>query len=482
MSPPELQAQSHNRRQFLGNSAGGIGLAALAGLLDDRPASAAPAGWSGLPELPHHAPRAKRVIFLHQSGAPSQLDLMDPKPQLDQLHGQEIPDSIRQGQRLTDMTANQQRKPVTQSMFKFARHGASGISMSELLPYTSRVVDDLCVIRSLHTEAINHDPGITFFQTGSQQPGRPSMGAWISYGLGSSNEDLPAFSVLISGGQPGDQPLMGRLWGSGFLSARHQGIKFRSGSNPILYLQNPAGINATRRRQMLDGLQALNQLSSDALGDPRIDESIEQFELAYRMQMSVPSLVDLSDEPESTFQLYGEDSRRPGSYAANCLLARRLAERGVRFIQLYHRGWDHHSNLPSRIPGKCKETDQASAALVTDLKQRGMLKDTLVVWAGEFGRTVYCQGDLTSTDYGRDHHPRCFSAWLAGGGLRAGITHGVTDEFSYNVVEDPVHVHDLQATILHLLGIDHQRLIYRFKGRDYRLTDIAGEVVKPILA
>ena len=307
------------------------------------------------------------------------------------------------------------------------------------------------------------------------------MGAWISYGLGSSNEDLPAFSVLISGGQPGDQPLMGRLWGSGFLSARHQGIKFRSGSNPILYLQNPAGINATRRRQMLDGLQALNQLSSDALGDPRIDESIEQFELAYRMQMSVPSLVDLSDEPESTFQLYGEDSRRPGSYAANCLLARRLAERGVRFIQLYHRGWDHHSNLPSRIPGKCKETDQASAALVTDLKQRGMLKDTLVVWAGEFGRTVYCQGDLTSTDYGRDHHPRCFSAWLAGGGLRAGITHGVTDEFSYNVVEDPVHVHDLQATILHLLGIDHQRLIYRFKGRDYRLTDIAGEVVKPIL-
>ncbi|MEE2686578.1 MAG: DUF1501 domain-containing protein [Planctomycetota bacterium] len=470
------------RRHFFGRSAGGIGVAALATLLEGSLPAAPPAAWPALPGLPHHPPRAKRVIFMHQSGAPSQLDLFDPKPQLDEWHGQEIPDSVRQKQRLTDMTANQERKPVTQSLFRFARHGASGTSVSELLPFTARVVDDLCVVRSLHTEAINHDPGITFFQTGSQQPGRPSMGSWLSYGLGSENDNLPAFTVLISGGQPGDQPLMGRLWGSGFLASRHQGVNFRGVGDPILYLKNPPGINSQRRRAMLDGMARLNRLQQEAFGDPAIEDRIAQFEMAHRMQMSVPELVDLADEPERTYQLYGEEARMPGTYAANCLLARRLVERGVRFVQLYHRGWDHHSSLPGRIRTKCQQTDQPSAGLVEDLKQRGLLEDTLLVWAGEFGRTVYCQGDLQMDDYGRDHHPRCFSAWLSGGGLKRGLTYGVTDDFSYNITENPVHVHDLQATILHLLGIDHERLIYRFQGRDHRLTDIGGRLVKDLLA
>ncbi len=470
------------RRHFFGRSAGGIGVAALATLLEGSLPAAPPVAWPALPGLPHHPPRAKRVIFMHQSGAPSQLDLFDPKPQLDEWHGQEIPDSVRQKQRLTDMTANQERKPVTQSLFRFARHGASGTSVSELLPFTARVVDDLCVVRSLHTEAINHDPGITFFQTGSQQPGRPSMGSWLSYGLGSENDNLPAFTVLISGGQPGDQPLMGRLWGSGFLASRHQGVNFRGVGDPILYLKNPPGINSQRRRVMLDGMARLNRLQQEAFGDPAIEDRIAQFEMAHRMQMSVPELVDLADEPERTYQLYGEEARMPGTYAANCLLARRLVERGVRFVQLYHRGWDHHSSLPGRIRTKCQQTDQPSAGLVEDLKQRGLLEDTLLVWAGEFGRTVYCQGDLQMDDYGRDHHPRCFSAWLSGGGLKRGLTYGVTDDFSYNITENPVHVHDLQATILHLLGIDHERLIYRFQGRDHRLTDIGGRLVKDLLA
>jgi len=470
------------RRHFFGRSAGGIGVAALATLLEGSLPAAPPAAWPALPGLPHHPPRAKRVIFMHQSGAPSQLDLFDPKPQLDEWHGQEIPDSVRQKQRLTDMTANQERKPVTQSLFRFARHGASGTSVSELLPFTARVVDDLCVVRSLHTEAINHDPGITFFQTGSQQPGRPSMGSWLSYGLGSENDNLPAFTVLISGGQPGDQPLMGRLWGSGFLASRYQGVNFRGVGDPILYLKNPPGINSQRRRAMLDGMARLNRLQQEAFGDPAIEDRIAQFEMAHRMQMSVPELVDLADEPERTYQLYGEEARMPGTYAANCLLARRLVERGVRFVQLYHRGWDHHSSLPGRIRTKCQQTDQPSAGLVEDLKQRGLLEDTLLVWAGEFGRTVYCQGDLQMDDYGRDHHPRCFSAWLSGGGLKRGLTYGVTDDFSYNITENPVHVHDLQATILHLLGIDHERLIYRFQGRDHRLTDIGGRLVKDLLA
>ena len=482
MDPGRQYQELITRRHFFGRSATGIGIAALASLLESPLPAAAPAAWPALPGLPHHLPRAKRVIFLHQSGAPSQLDLLDPKPQLDEWHGQELPESVRQQQRLTDMTANQEEKPVTQSLFRFARHGASGTSVSELLPFTSRVVDELCVVRSLFTEAINHDPGITFFQTGSQQPGRPSMGSWLSYGLGSLNDNLPAFTVLISGGRPGDQPLMGRLWGSGFLASRHQGVKFRGAGDPILYLGNPAGINSERRRVMLDGLARLNRLQQESFGDPAIEDRIAEFEMAYRMQMSVPELVDLADEPERTYQLYGEEARKPGTYAANCLLARRLVERGVRFVQLYHRGWDHHSSLPGRIRTKCQQTDQPSAALVEDLKQRGLLEDTLIVWAGEFGRTVYCQGDLRVDDYGRDHHPRCFSAWLSGGGLKRGITYGVTDDFSYNITENPVHVHDLQATILHLLGIDHERLIYRFQGRDHRLTDIGGRVVKDLLA
>jgi len=482
MHPDRQYQELITRRHFFGRSATGIGIAALASLLERPLPAAAPAAWPALPGLPHHPPRASRVIFLHQSGAPSQLDLLDPKPQLDEWHGKELPESVRQKQRLTDMTVNQEEKPVTQSLFRFARHGASGTSVSELLPYTAGVVDQLCVVRSLHTEAINHDPGITFFQTGGQQPGRPSMGSWLSYGLGSANDNLPAFTVLISGGRPGDQPLMGRLWGSGFLASRYQGVKFRGTGDPILYLGNPAGINSKRRRAMLDGLASLNRLQQESFGDPAIEDRIAQFEMAYRMQMSVPELVDLADEPEHTYQLYGEAARKPGTYAANCLLARRLVERGVRFVQLYHRGWDHHSSLPGRIRTKCQQTDQPSAALVEDLRQRGLLEDTLIVWAGEFGRTVYCQGDLRADDYGRDHHPRCFSIWLSGGGLKRGISYGVTDDFSYNITENPVHVHDLQATILHLLGIDHERLIYRFQGRDHRLTDIGGRVVKDLLA
>ena len=482
MSPLQDYQQLIRRRHFFGRSAGGIGIAALATLLDGPLQAAQKASWPGLKGLPHHPPHAKRVIFLHQSGAPSQLDMLDPKPQLDQLHGQELPDSVRQKQRLTDMTANQEEKLITQSHFRFARHGASGTSVSELLPYTARVVDDICLVRSLHTEAINHDPGITFFQTGSQHPGRPSMGAWLSYGLGSENENLPAFTVLISGGQPGDQPLMGRLWGSGFLASKHRGVKFRAAGDPILYLNNPPGINSQRRRVMLDGVAQLNQLQQQAFGDPAIEDRVAQFEMAYRMQMSVPELVDLRDETEQTYRLYGEEARRPGTYAANCLLARRLVERGVRFVQLYHRGWDHHTSLPGRIRTKCLQTDQPSAALVEDLKQRGLLDDTLIVWSGEFGRTVYCQGDLRVNDYGRDHHPRCFSAWLSGGGTKRGISYGTTDDFSYNITENPVHVHDLQATILHLLGIDHERLIVRFQGRDHRLTDIGGKVVKGLIS
>jgi hypothetical protein len=489
-------ALSLTRRQFFGRTSTGIGVVALAWLLNPRlfgeetGRSSSRGGDSrggasadgGLAELPHFAPRAKRVIFLHQSGAPSQLDLFDYKPKLVDTQGEELPESVRMGQRLTGMTADQKSKPITPSVFQFGRHGKCGAEVSELLPYTAGVVDELCIIRSMHTEAINHDPAITFMQTGSQQPGRPSMGAWLSYGLGSENHDLPAYIVFISGGSPGDQPLYGRLWGSGFLPSRHQGVKFRGSGDPVLYLSNPPGIDATTRRRMLDATSRLNRMARESTGDPEIDARIAQYELAYRMQMSVPKIANLADEPESTFELYGDDARKPGTYAANCLLARRLVERGVRFVQLYHRDWDHHSNLPGRLRTKCEETDRASAALVADLKQRGLLDDTLVVWAGEFGRTVYCQGDLTKDNYGRDHHPRCFTIWLAGGGVRGGMTLGATDDFSYNITERPVHVHDLQATILHCLGVDHERLTYRSEGRDHRLTDIAGEVVSEILA
>jgi hypothetical protein len=472
------------RRHFFGRA--GIGVAALAALLD-RDLRAAPAttpSTGGLPGLPHFPPRARRVIYLFQSGAPSQMDLFDPKPRLKDLRGTELPDSVRRGQRLTGMTATQASFPVAPSRFAFARHGRSGAWLSELLPHTARVADELCFIRSVHTEAINHDPAVTFIQTGAQLAGRPSMGAWLAYGLGSDNHDLPAFVVMVSrgSGNPNDQPLYDRLWGSGFLPTRYQGIKFRSVGDPVLYLSNPPGLGDAPRRRILDDLARLNRLKLQEEGDPEIATRIAQYELAYRMQTSVPELTDVSREPKHVFDLYGPDARTPGTFAANCLLARRLAERGVRFIQLFHRGWDQHTNLPRQIRGQCRDTDQPSAALVTDLRQRGLLEDTLVIWGGEFGRTVYCQGTLTAEDYGRDHHPRCFTVWLAGGGVKPGLTHGETDDFCYNVVKDPVHVHDLNATLLHLLGIDHTRLTFKFQGRDFRLTDVFGNVVKGVLA
>jgi hypothetical protein len=464
------------RRQFFGRTSRGIGVAALASLLNSRSLSHERHG-----SLPHFAPRAKRVIFLLQSGAPSQVDLFDPKPAVDRRHGEEMPESVRMGQRLTTMTSDQESKPITASPFQFAKHGAAGAELSELLPHTAKVADELCIVRSMYTEAINHDPAITFLQTGSERPGRPSMGSWVSYGLGSECEDLPGFVVLLSGGVPNDQPLFDRLWGSGFLPSQHQGVKFRGRENPILFLSNPPGIDADIRRKMLDASAELNRLQYEAVGDPEINSRIEQFELAYRMQNAVPRLANLSTEPQGTFDLYGEEAKQPGTYAANCLMARRLIEQDVRFVQLYHRGWDHHSSIVSRIKGKCRETDQPSAALVQDLRQRGLLEDTLIVWAGEFGRTVFCQGKLDSDDYGRDHHPRCFSIWMAGGGIKPGMTYGKTDEFSYNVAENPVHIHDLQATILHCLGVDHERLTFRYESRDHRLTDVAGEVVRGIL-
>ena len=480
----ELQRRL-TRRHFFGQTASAVGLAALSSLLDADGARAAtpnlPA--AGLPALPHFAPRANRVIYLFQSGAPSQHDLFDFKPHLDELRGAELPESVRQGQRLTSMTSRQQNFPLAPSMFRFARHGQCGAWVSELLPHTARIVDDLCFVRSLHTEAINHDPDVTFFQTGAQLAGRPSMGAWLSYGLGSANRDLPTFVVMVSQGtgNPNDQPLYDRLWGSGFLPTEYQGVKFRSQGDPVLFLSNPAGVSAETRRQMLDELATLNELKLAESGDPEIATRIAQYELAYRMQTSVPELINVADEPDHIFELYGPQSRQPGTYAANCLLARRLAERGVRFIQLFHRGWDQHALLPKQIRGQCADTDQASAALVIDLKRRGLLDDTLVVWGGEFGRTAYCQGTLTADNYGRDHHPRCFTAWLAGGGIRPGLTHGATDDFGYNVVADPVHVHDLHATLLHCLGVDHTRLTYKFQGREHRLTDVAGRVVQELL-
>lgn len=472
--------QLNTRRQFLSRSTGGLGIAALSTLLNqDLRAESVP----GLPGLPHFAPRAKRVIYLFQFGGPSQIDLFDSKPGLAKLQATEIPASVRMGQRLTTMTAGQSSFPVAASMFQFSQNGASGAAVSELLPYTSRIVDDLCFIRTMHTEQINHDPGITFCQTGFQLAGRPSIGSWLSYGLGSENKDLPAFIVMTSrGGKLGDQPLADRLWGSGFLPTRYQGVKFRSGTDPVLFLSNPPGIDEKVRRRFLDDLSDLNREKLQQSGDSEIETRISQYEMAFRMQTSVPDLTDLSTEPESTFKLYGPEARKPGTYAANCLLARRLAERGVRCIQLFHRGWDQHTSLPEQIRVQCQATDQASAALVADLKQRGLLDDTLIVWGGEFGRTVYCQGKLTDTDYGRDHHPRCFSIWMAGGGIKGGQTYGSTDDFSYNIAEDGVHVHDLHATILHCLGIDHKKLTYKFQGRHYRLTDVHGNVVKELLA
>jgi hypothetical protein len=472
------------RRHFFGRASTGLGTAVLATLLNDdlRGAETLANPDGGLPGLPHFPPKAKRVIYLFQGGAPSQMELFDYKPRLYDLRGTELPDSIRQGQRLTGMTSTQSSFPVVPSLFKFAQHGNSGAWVSELMPNTAGVADQLCFIKSMYTEAINHDPAVTFFQTGSQLAGRPSIGAWLAYGLGSESKDLPAFVVMVSAGSGnGDQPLADRMWGSGFLPTKYQGVKFRSGGDPVLYLSNPAGFSQSDRRRFLDDLSKLNQLEIDKFGDPEISTRIAQYEMAYRMQTSVPELTDLSKEPARIFDLYGPDSRKPGTFAANCLLARRLAERGVRFIQLFHRGWDQHNQLPKNIALQCGDIDQACAGLIQDLKERGLLEDTLVVWGGEFGRTVYCQGKLTADDYGRDHHPRCFTVWMAGAGVKPGITHGETDDFCYNITRDPVHVHDLHATILHTLGIDHTRLTFKFQGRHYRLTDVAGSVVKSVM-
>ena len=477
---PVLSQQLGTRRQVLSAGTAGLGMIALGQLLSrDGLAAEARANAPGVPGFPHLPVTAKRVIYLFQSGAPSQLDLFDEKPKLKDLANTDLPDSVRQGQRLTGMTATQERFPIAPSIYRFAKHGQSGANISELLPHTAKVVDELCFIRTMHTTAINHDPAVTFFQTGFQLAGRPSIGSWLSYGLGSENDDLPAFIALISGS--GGQPLYDRLWGSGFLPSKYQGVKFRSVGDPVLYLSNPPGFDTELRRQMLDDLKALNTQRLTEQGDPEISTRIAQYEMAFRMQRSVPELTDLSQESEHTFELYGDDARKPGTFSYNCLLARRMAERGVRFIQLFHRDWDHHLNLPNGLTKQTGLTDQASAGLILDLKQRGLLDDTLVVWGGEFGRTVYCQGKLTAQDYGRDHHPRCFTIWLAGGGIQRGVTYGTTDDFSYNVVDKPVHVHDLHATLLHCLGIDHTKLTYKFQGRHYRLTDIHGEVVKGLL-
>ena len=466
------------RRHFLGQTCVGLGALALASLLG-RDAGAG----TGLPGLPHHTPRARRLIYLAQAGAPSQLDLFDHKPGLKERFNQELPDSVRQGQRLTGMTSSQAQLPVAPTIFQFSQHGQSGIWLSELLPHLGRIADRICVIRSLHTEAINHDPAMTLLQTGSQVAGRPSLGAWVSYGLGSDNENLPTYVAMISrpSGQGNAQPLHERMWGAGFLPARYQGVRFSPGKDPVLFLSNPPGITAASRRTMIDHISALNRLKLEDYQDPETQARIDQYELAFRMQTAVPELADLSQEPASVFERYGPESTKPGSFAANCILARRLAERGVRFIQLYHRGWDQHNNLPNHIKSQCYDVDQPSAALVEELEERGLLEDSLVVWGGEFGRTVFSQGTLTADNYGRDHHPRCFSVWMAGAGVKSGHIHGETDEYSYNVVRDPVHIHDLNATILHLLGIDHTRFTFRHQGRDYRLTDVHGEVVKDIL-
>lgn len=462
------------RRHLLGK---GVGLAALANLLGRDAAAKQP----GQPEFPNFPAKAKRVIYLFQSGGPSQMELFDYKPRLVDFQGTDLPSSIRGGQRLTGMSATQSSFPVVPSRFSFAQHGTSGAWVSELLPHTARIADHLTFVKSVNTEEINHDPAVTMLQTGFRLGGRPSIGAWVSYGLGCETDDLPAFVVMISN-SGGGQPLYDRLWGSGFLPSRYQGVKFRSGGDPVLYLSNPAGFTTEDRRTYLDALRDLNQISADEFGDPETTARIAQYEMAFRMQKSVPELTDFSREPVSTFELYGDDAKKPGTFAANCLLARRLAERGVRFIQLYHRDWDHHGELPKNLPKRCKDVDQASAALVLDLKQRGMLDDTLVIWGGEFGRTVYCQGHLTATDYGRDHHGRCFTVWMAGGGMKPGISIGETDDYGYNITKDPVHVHDLQATILHCLGLDHKKLTYRFQGRDFRLTDVEGNVVRAVLA
>ena len=457
-----------NRRQLLQQFGGGLGSIALASLLNGKAFSNPKA-------------KAKRVIFLFQSGGPSQMDLFDYKPQLIKDTGKELPDSVRKGQRLTGMSGNQASLPMVGSPFKFAQHGQSGAWLSDLLPHTAKVADEMCFIKSMYTEAINHGPGVTFMQTGSQFPGRPSIGAWLDYGLGSLNANLPSFVVLVTKNK-GGQPLVSRLWGSGFLPGKHAGVRFRSDKDAVLYLNSPSGIETGSRRKMLDQLKALHQHQLEKSGDPAIESRIAQYEMAFNMQSSIPEVTDLKEEPESTFALYGEDAKKPGTFAANCLLARRLAEKDVRFIQLYHPGWDQHGGLPGGIKRQTKETDQASAALITDLKQRGLLKDTLVVWGGEFGRTNYCQGKFNRANFGRDHHPRCFTYWMAGGGVRPGHSYGETDEYCYNIASNGVHIHDFHATMLHLLGVDHEQLTFQYQGRHFRLTDVHGHVVKDVLA
>jgi hypothetical protein len=489
MDPRIENAQLETRRYFFGRMATGLGAAALGSLVNPQlfanEAAADPLATFGEADMPklHFAPKAKRIIWLFMADGPSQLDLFDHKPTLGDWFDKDLPDTVRMGQRITTMTSGQARFPIAPSVFKFQQYGQHGAWFSELVPKLGEIADDLCMIKSVNTEAINHDPAITYITTGSQIPGRPSLGAWLSYGIGSPNADLPAFVVLHSRIASGSQTqaLFSRLWGSGFLPTKHQGVALRSVGDPVLYLSNPPGVNAESRRNMLDGLAELNQQKLAEIGDPEINARIAQYEMAFRMQTSVPELVDISDEPQHVLDLYGPDVKEPGTFAYNCLLARRMAQRGVRFTQVFLRGWDHHGSLPGSIKQLAPYMDGVCAALVKDLKQQGLLEDTLVVWGGEFGRTVYSQGTLTKDNYGRDHHPRCFTMWMAGGGAKPGIVHGETDDFSYNVTEKPVHIHDLNATILHCLGIDHEKLTYRFQGRDFRLTDVHGEVVKDIL-
>ncbi len=485
MSDCNQYTSNYSRRDFLTKTTMGMGAAALSSLLQPmdlfgKSLKTDPS--KGVLGSPHFAPKAKRVIYLFQSGGPSQMELFDYKPLLEKMNGEELPESIRKGQRLTGMTAGQKSFPLAGSQFSFAQHGESGAWVSELMPHMGQISDEVCFIKSMYTEAINHDPAITFFQTGSQQPGRPCMGSWLSYGLGSDNENLPAFCVLLSEGRSGGQPLYSRLWANGFLPSIHQGVQFRSGKDPVLYLGNPPSIGKKDRGRQLAYLEKMHKLQYERMGDPEINAKIAQYEMAYRMQTSVPETMDIASEPDYIYDMYGPEARTPGTYAANCLLARRLAERNVKFIQLYHQGWDQHSNLPRNIQTMAKSVDQPSAALILDLKQRGLLEDTLVIWGGEFGRTNYSQGKLTKTNYGRDHHPRCFTVMMAGAGVKQGMVYGATDEFGYNITQNPVHVHDFQATMLHLLGVDHERLTFKHQGRRYRLTDVHGHVVKDVLA
>lgn len=470
---------NRNRRHFLGKLGLGLGGAALGSLLVPDLFKSKN---EELAEFKSFAPKAKRIIYLFQNGAPSQLETFDYKPTLNKMFGQELPESIRDGQRLTGMTSNQDKFPLVGSKFPFKQHGESGIWVSDLFPNISKIVDEICVVKSMHTEAINHDPALTFMQTGAQQGNRPSMGAWLSYGLGSENQNLPAFSVLLSRGRGNGQGVYSKLWTNGFLDSIHQGVQFSKGENPILYLQNPNGIDPQDRRKMLDKLASLNEMTYDEFGDPEIKAKIQQYEMAYRMQTAVPEITDLSRNSDHIIKLYGSDCLVPGTYAANCLLARKLSESGVRFVQLYHQGWDQHGNLVGEMPLQAEDVDRATAGLIIDLKQRGLLDETLVIWGGEFGRTNYCQGALTEDNYGRDHHPRCFSIWMAGGGVKKGISYGETDEFGYNIVKDPVHVHDLHATILHLMGVNHKQLNYKYLGRRFRLTDVHGKVIRDLIS